>query len=130
MADNNFIPSDAVRSRFSRAMSVMYREEVPAYGTLLDLVAETNNRILTNNPELKTRLETSDNLSRISEERHGAIRLGTANELKMIARVFGVMGMKPVSYYDLTQANVPVHSCAFLRKIKRRRSTRCRYRVL
>ena len=31
----------------------------------------------------------------------------------MMGRVFAVMGMEPVGYYDLTEANVPVHSTAF-----------------
>tara|TARA_R110002095_G_scaffold116326_4_gene101519 strand:- start:1797 stop:3209 length:1413 start_codon:yes stop_codon:yes gene_type:complete len=109
----NFVFSDDIRARFSRAMSEMYREEVPAYGTLLDLVADVNSDVLAADPELKERLAETDNLDRISEERHGAIRLGTADELKMMSRVFNVMGMEPVAYYDLTQANVPVHSTAF-----------------
>lgn len=109
----NFVSPDDIRARFSRAMSKMYREEVPAYGTLLDLVADVNKRVLDADPVLRKKLQESDNLERINEERHGAIRLGKASELAMIARVFGVMGMKPVSYYDLTQANVPVHSTAF-----------------
>ncbi len=109
----NFISADDIRTRFSRAMSVMYRNEVPAYGTLLDLVADVNRRVLDENPDYKKKLSASDNLARINEERHGAIRLGKASELKMMARIFKVMGMQPVSYYDLTQANVPVHSTAF-----------------
>lgn len=109
----NFISSDDIRARFSRAMSVMYREEVPAYGTLLELVADVNTDVLTHDAALKRALEKTDNLDRISEERHGAIRLGTAEELKMMSRVFSVMGMQAVGYYDLTQANVPVHSTAF-----------------
>lgn len=31
----------------------------------------------------------------------------------MIARLFGVMGMEPVGYYDLSPSGVPVHSTAF-----------------
>ena len=108
-----YVSSDEIRARFSRSMSEMYREEVPAYGTLLDLVADVNEQVLKNDPDLKARLEETDNLDRISEERHGAIRLGTADELHMMSRVFNVMGMEPVGYYDLTQANVPVHSTAF-----------------
>ena len=111
--NNPMLHSDEIRTRFSRAMSAMYRTEVPAYGTLLDLVADTNQVVLDHDTALKARLAASDNLDRISEERHGAIRLGTATELHMIARVFGVMGMQGVAYYDLTQANVPVHSTAF-----------------
>jgi hypothetical protein len=39
---SNFIHANEIRSRFSRAMSAMYREEVPQYGTLVELVADIN----------------------------------------------------------------------------------------
>lgn len=113
MPSKSFVSPDDIRARFSRAMSAMYRTEVPAYGTLLELVADVNKNVLQSNPDFRKKLEATDNLERISEERHGAIRLGKAEELHMIARVFGVMGMYPVAYYDLTSANVPVHSTAF-----------------
>ncbi len=125
---SQFISSDDIRSRFSNAMSIMYKNEVPAYGTLLDLVSKTNKHVLSENSALKDKLQKTDNLDRISEERHGAIRLGSAAELKMIARVFGVMGMEPVAYYDLTQANVPVHSTAF-RAVKAENLSRSPFRV-
>ncbi len=94
-------------------MSAMYKEEVPAYGTLMELVADVNARVLREDPHLHERLAETDSLERISEERHGAIRLGTAAELSMMRRVFAVMGMFPVGYYDLSAAAVPVHSTAF-----------------
>lgn len=107
------ISTSDIRSAFSAAMSAMYREEVPAYGTLMELVARVNGETLAAQPTLKERLQATDYLDRISEERHGAIRLGTAAELAMMARVFAVMGMYPVGYYDLSTAGVPVHSTAF-----------------
>jgi uncharacterized glyoxalase superfamily metalloenzyme YdcJ len=91
----------------------MYRTEVPAYGTLMDIVAKVNAATLAADPALKQRLEETHSLERVSEERHGAIRLGTAEELAMMRRVFAVMGMFPVGYYDLSEAGVPVHSTAF-----------------
>src|SRR4051812_40551941 len=91
---NHFhVERDEIRLRFSAAMSDMYRLEVPLYGTLLDLVAE---------------VDGAPNV-----ERHGAIRLGTATELRTMRRVLAVMGMQPVGYYDLAPACVPVHSTAF-----------------
>lgn len=107
------VPGSDIRAAFSSSMSAMYRDEVPAYGTLLELVARVNEETLTAQPGLRARLEATDNLDRISEERHGAIRLGTAAELAMMRRVFAVMGMYPVGYYDLSAAGVPVHSTAF-----------------
>lgn len=113
MTQTQFVTADAIRSAFSQAMSDMYRTEVPAYGTLLELVAEVNDQTLEATPGLRDRLAASEGLERISDERHGAIRLGTAEELATIRRIFAVMGMYPVGYYDLTVANVPVHSTAF-----------------
>ena len=46
---------DAIRTLFSRAMSAMYKEEVPAYGTLLDLVREVQLAAL-HDPQLLSRL--------------------------------------------------------------------------
>ncbi|WP_127754499.1 VOC family protein [Devosia sp. 1566] len=105
-------PND-IRARFCRAMSEMYRQEVPLYGDLVDLVETTNAAAIAADPALRTRLEATDGLERISEERHGAIRLGTAEELHTMCRLFVVMGMHPVGYYDLSVAGIPVHSTAF-----------------
>lgn len=113
MTSLSLMSPDDIRSDFSLAMSAMYRDEVPAYGTLMALVAKVNNATLAADQHLKERLEATDTLERISEERHGAIRLGTPQELHMMRRVFAVMGMYPVGYYDLSTAGVPVHSTAF-----------------
>lgn len=92
------IPPDYLRAEFSDRLSALYRREVPAYGTLLDIVAEING---------------DDHGTRLGSERHGAIRVGQASELNDIARIFGTMGMQPVGYYDLSVAGLPVHSTAF-----------------
>ena len=86
-----FVHSDEIRSRFSAALSAMYRAEVPQYGELLSLVADINARVLEADPAGANRLANSGELSRLSEERHGAIRVGTADELAMIGRAFAVM---------------------------------------
>ncbi|MEL4013520.1 2-oxoadipate dioxygenase/decarboxylase HglS [Dryocola clanedunensis] len=111
MANN--ITADEIREKFSHAMSAMYQQEVPQYGTLLDLVADVNLAVLENDPQLHQQLENADELARLNVERHGAIRVGKAEELATLRRLFAVMGMQPVGYYDLSQAGVPVHSTAF-----------------
>lgn len=110
---SDFLSKSEIRARFCRAMSDMYRDEVPLYGDLMELVRDVNADVMDKNPELKARLEALDNLDRISEERHGAIRLGKPEELFTIRRLFAVMGMEPVGYYDLSVAGIPVHSTAF-----------------
>ena len=109
----NTIAADEIREHFSQAMSAMYQQEVPQYGTLLELVADVNLTVLENNPTLHEKLANADELARLNVERHGAIRVGTAQELSTLRRMFAIMGMYPVSYYDLSQAGVPVHSTAF-----------------
>ncbi|MEN2747771.1 VOC family protein [Sphingomonas sp. T9W2] len=110
---HRFTDPNAIRTRFSEAMSAMYRAEVPLYGDLLSIVAEVNAQVLADRPDLAAEMASADELDRLDVERHGAIRLGTAAELNMMRRAFAVMGMVPVGYYDLSVAGVPVHSTAF-----------------
>ncbi|MGV7186909.1 2-oxoadipate dioxygenase/decarboxylase HglS [Xanthomonas axonopodis] len=113
MRDTAFISPDQIRSWFAQAMSDMYRTEVPLYGDLMSLVAQVNAQTLQANPALAQRLQRNDERARLDLERHGAIRVGTAAELATLRRLFAVMGMQPVGYYDLSVAGVPVHSTAF-----------------
>ncbi|MHC3823404.1 2-oxoadipate dioxygenase/decarboxylase HglS [Pseudomonas sp. G3-19] len=108
-----FVSPDLIRQRFSKAMSDMYREEVPLYGALMELVEQSNREVLAAQPDIARQLDSTGEIQRLDMERHGAIRVGTATELATLARLFAVMGMQPVGYYDLTPAGVPVHSTAF-----------------
>ncbi|RFN45665.1 hypothetical protein FIE12Z_10111 [Fusarium flagelliforme] len=101
MTATTSVSPDAIRAMFASALSSMYRREVPQYGTLLKLVSDINHK---NNQQIEPRIEV---------ERHGAIRLGTPEELSMMRRLFSVMGMHPVGYYDLTVASLPVHATCF-----------------
>ena len=92
-------------------MSDMYRAEVPQYGTLMELVSDVNGEVLASIGAAAAGAAGQE--SRIEVERHGAIRVGTPAELATIRRLFAVMGMFPVGYYDLSVAGVPVHSTAF-----------------
>ncbi|WPB55613.1 VOC family protein [Xylophilus sp. GOD-11R] len=104
---------DDVRAAFSRALSDMYKTEVPQYGTLLELVADINAEVIRRDGPLSTGPHADEERQRLGVERHGAIRLGTAEELATMRRLFAVMGMVPVGYYDLSVAGVPVHATAF-----------------
>ena len=113
MTSQHFVSPDLIRQRFSKAMSDMYRDEVPLYGALMNLVEQTNAQVLGREPQIARQLQSTGEIQRLDLERHGAIRVGTAAELATLARLFAVMGMQPVGYYDLTPAGVPVHSTAF-----------------
>jgi uncharacterized glyoxalase superfamily metalloenzyme YdcJ len=79
----------------------------------MELVEQTNRSVLDRDTQIARQLESTGEIERLDMERNGAIRVGTATELATLARLFAVMGMQPVGYYDLTPAGVPVHSTAF-----------------
>ncbi len=110
---STFLSSDDIRELFAQALSAMYQQEVSPYVTLLELISDVNLAVLEKDARLHQALVNSDELGRLNIERHGAIRIGLASELAMLRRVFAVMGMEPVGYYDLSAAGVPVHSTAF-----------------
>ena len=58
----SFVSPDLIRQRFSKAMSDMYREEVPLYGALMALVEQTNRHVLDSDPQMAKHclLYTSD----------------------------------------------------------------------
>lgn len=116
--DMAHLSPNIIRARFAQAMSDMYQTEVPLYGDLISLVQDVNQAYLAQHPDLASQMaEKHDHLpselDRLNEERHGAIRVGTAQELSTLRRLFNIMGMQPVSYYDLSVAGIPVHSTAF-----------------
>ncbi|GGZ82981.1 DUF1338 domain-containing protein [Ignatzschineria indica] len=113
MSKLSFVSPDDIRAQFSAAMSNMYQNEVPLYQDLMELVSEVNQNVLSQDRDLYESLVQTGEIERLDEERHGAIRVGTAEELKMLRRLFAVMGMFPVGYYDLAPAGVPVHSTVF-----------------
>ena len=58
MSNQHFVSPDLIRQGFSRAMSDMYREEVPLYGALMELVAEVNAQVLERQPALARHLQS------------------------------------------------------------------------
>lgn len=107
---------DVLRARFCHALSEMYKTEVPLYGDLLDVVLEADTKVIQDSQSSgQGKIINPDDIlpSRHRVERHGAIRLGTTYELSTIRRMFAVMGMYPVGYYDLSLAGFPMHATAF-----------------
>ena len=96
-----------IRARFAAAMTRMYRKELPAFDALENMVRQSNDAADTHtDSQLLPTLNSN-------ETRHGAIRVGSAEELQILRRIFAVMGMQAVGYYDLSMAGLPVHSTAF-----------------
>jgi uncharacterized glyoxalase superfamily metalloenzyme YdcJ len=106
------VSATRLRARFAAALSALYGTEVPAYTTLVEVSEEVNAEVLERLGDEAERLGT---IERVTAERHGAIRVGTPEELAQVARVFGACGMHPVGFYDLREATppIPVVSTAF-----------------
>ncbi|MFG1930460.1 2-oxoadipate dioxygenase/decarboxylase family protein [Mycobacterium sp. NPDC048908] len=104
-----------LRAEFAAALSRLYGAEVPAYNALVEVSTAVNREVSTAvNRELGGD-ERLGSLDRVTAERHGAIRVGSARELAEVADLFAAFGMFPVGYYDLRDAAspVPVVSTAF-----------------
>lgn len=102
-----------LRAAFARRLSAMYGGEVPAYTTLVEVAHEVNTEVLHREGSAAERLGS---IERVTAERHGAIRVGAPTELAQVGRLFAAMGMHPVGFYDLRDAEpapLPVVSTAF-----------------
>ncbi|MGP5396552.1 2-oxoadipate dioxygenase/decarboxylase [Arthrobacter rhombi] len=108
-----FLHTWQLRAEFALRLSQMYGEEVPAYNTLVEVSSHVNQDFMDRHGSDAERLGT---LERVTAERHGAIRVGSPQELASVARVFAAFGMHPVGFYDLRDASsssVPVIATAF-----------------
>ncbi len=102
-----------LRAEFAWRLSAMYGGEVPAYTTLVEVAHQVNAEVLEREGSAAERLGS---ISRVTAERHGAIRVGTPDELAQVGLLFAAMGMHPVGCYDLRDADpapLPVVSTAF-----------------
>ncbi|RFU73317.1 duf1338 domain protein [Trichoderma arundinaceum] len=116
--DNNpqsYADPDALRTAFTLAMSAMYKNEVPLYGDLIRIVSAVNTAARTGDLDPRVLAMRHGNVasSRLDIERHGAIRLGTPHELRTVRRIFAVIGLHPVGYYNLSAAGLPMHATCF-----------------
>ncbi|MGI3784880.1 MAG: 2-oxoadipate dioxygenase/decarboxylase [Janthinobacterium lividum] len=102
-----------LRARFAVSLAALYGHEVPAYTTLVDVSRAVNSDFVVAHSADAERLGS---ISRVTAERHGAIRVGSPAEMAQVARLFAGFGMHPVGFYDLRDASassVPVVSTAF-----------------
>jgi len=109
-----YLPTSRLRERFAAGLSAMYGSEVPVYTTLVEVSTQVNRDYAARHPGA----QRLGSLSRVTAERHGAIRVGTPDELAAVADLFSAFGMVAVGYYDLRDLRyaaspVPVVSTAF-----------------
>lgn len=115
MSTGPYVDPNDIRNHFTVAMSAMYRNEVPLYGDLVRIVRTINEDVINSRSNSQSPTESASYAAseRLDLERHGAIRLGTPYELRTVRRLFAVIGLRPVGYYDLSVAGLPMHATCF-----------------
>lgn len=111
-----WVDPDNLRTLFTLALSAMYKSEVPLYGKLVQIVSDVNLSVKNDaalDPKVLAMRFGDVSQSRLDIERHGAVRLGTPEELRTIREVFELLGLFPVGYYDLFEAGLPMHATCF-----------------
>lgn len=113
MSHGPVVDTHALRREFSNRLSALYAAEVPLYGQLVATVREVNREVVRAQPQFGW---VEGDVDRLSEERHGAIRLGREDEMRTMAGFFAALGMRPVNFYDLSAAGakaLPIIATAF-----------------
>lgn len=106
-----------MQNKLFAELSSMFGKEVPMYDKSLAVNFACNRGVCDllalRHPGLWI---TDEELHRTSGERHGAIRIGRADEYRLIARFFACFGMEPHNFYDMTAIGAksqPVIATAF-----------------
>ena len=104
------LPAFEIRKLVARGFSEMYGRELPEYNRFTVPVRASNLEQLDHHPDPHMNRET------LMEEKHGAIRVPGAEEMRVVTRIFAVMGMVPVEFYDMTilgEKSLPMIATAF-----------------
>lgn len=106
-----------MQHRLFSELSTMFGKEVPLYDKSLLVNKVCNKTICALLSQKFSGFEMSDaELDKTSGERHGAIRIGRADEYRWITKFFAAFGMEPHNFYDMTNLggkSQPVIATAF-----------------
>ena len=112
----------SMQNKLFGELSSMFAKEVPMYDRSLAVNHVCNTTVC----DLAARLHVGfaispQQLNQTSGERHGAIRIGRADEYRWITRYFAAFAMQPHNFYDMTNVGAkskPVIATAFRSAIK------------
>ena len=112
----------SMQNKLFGELSNMFAKEVPMYDRSLAVNHVCNTTVC----DLAARLHVGftispQQLNQTSGERHGAIRIGRADEYRWITRYFAAFAMQPHNFYDMTNVGAkskPVIATAFRSAIK------------
>lgn len=106
-----------MQNRLFAELSRMFGVEVPLYDKSLLVNRVCNRAVCDLLAVMHPGFVVSDvQLEKTSGERHGAIRIGRADEYRWVGRFFACFGMEPHNFYDMTSVGAksqPVIATAF-----------------
>src|SRR5687768_16088162 len=116
-ATRSFTDKIKMQHRLFSELSAMFGKEVPLYDKSL-LVNRLCNQTVCSLLSMKHRgfSLTDEQLDKTSGERHGAIRIGTAEEYRWVAGFFAAFNLEPHNFYDMTSLggkSQPIIATAF-----------------
>lgn len=92
-----------MQNRLFSQLSAMFGREVPLYDKSLLVNTVTNRAVCDLLAKIHIGFSISDaQLDQTSGERHGAIRIGTPEEYRWVARFFACFAMEPHNFYDMS----------------------------
>lgn len=110
-----------MQHRLFAELSRMFGQEVPLYDKSLLVNRECNKTVVALLEQLHVGFSLSDEqLDRTSSERHGAIRIGTPSEYRLMGRFFAAFAMEPHNFYDMANVGAksqPIIATAFRSKL-------------
>lgn len=113
----HFVERTELQNRLFSKLSAMFAEEVPLYDHSLHVNQICNRLVGDILAEAYLGFSIDElQLERTSGERHGAIRIGTAEEYRWIRRLFHCFGMEPHQFYDMSNVGAksqPIVATAF-----------------
>jgi uncharacterized glyoxalase superfamily metalloenzyme YdcJ len=106
-----------MQHRLFAELSAMFGREVPLYDKSLLVNKVCNQAVIAALEKMHRGFRLSgEQLDKTSGERHGAIRIGTAEEYRWIAGFFAAFNMEPHNFYDMTSLggkSQPIIATAF-----------------
>lgn len=106
-----------MQNRLFAELSAMFGREVPLYDKAQAVNAVCNRAVCgllsVRHPGF---VVSDEEVAHTGGERHGAIRIGRADEYRLVTRFFGCFGMEPHNFYDTTSIGAksqPVIATAF-----------------
>jgi len=117
----NFADKIQMQNRLFAELSRMFGQEVPLYDKSLLVNRATNQTVggLLAQRHIGFQLSEAE-LDRTSSERHGAIRIGTPAEYRLVGRFFAAFAMAPHNFYDMANVGAksqPIIATAFRSKL-------------